>query len=152
MKPLFIKILAGQIFYWAVALPVLIWAPHYILLVALLWSLPAGFIGGFFPIEKMNKYDRPKFMKFLKGFIEQNNVKVVKDIPDDAKIVVTRVKDFDPESNSVWLIDANKSYSREGLGCGKCGDPVVMSNGAYERYLKNPKPENIICNKCLFGI
>ncbi len=96
-------------------------------------------------------YDREKLMGFLRDFMRLGGVRVVDDIPADAKIVVTRVSDFDPQSNSVWLIDKNKSYDR-GLKCGACGEPVVISDGAYERWLKNKDPKQIICGKCSLGI
>jgi len=98
------------------------------------------------------KYNRGKFLLFLKDFIEKKNVKIVAEISSDVKIVVTRVSDFDPQSNEVWHIQANKSYERQGVVCCQCKNPVVMSDFAFKEYSKTQNPEQIICGQCAFKL
>lgn len=95
------------------------------------------------------KYNRPKILRNIRRFIEKHNIKAVTEIPADAIVVVTLVKDFDPESNSVWEIQANKSYPREGIVCRSCQQPVVMSDGVFDMYSKNPVPNQVCCNECV---
>lgn len=94
--------------------------------------------------------DRAGFMHKLKRFIKKYNVQPVIDIPAGAKIIVTRVEDFDPESNDVWQSDSNKSYPREGIECCGCHKPVVLSNALFRNYSINPTPELLYCYRCGF--
>jgi hypothetical protein len=71
---------------------------------------------------------------------------------EEAVMLVTRVEDYDmQEGNDFWKLDANKSFPREGLVCAECKFPVVMSNGLYESYKKNPHNPKAICNRCMFA-
>lgn len=97
------------------------------------------------------KYDRFKFLSALKTLVERFKIKAVNSLPEGTIIIVSRVEDFDPESNSIWKIEANRSYPREGLECSKCHYPVVMSNWGFSEYQKHPNPEHICCNQCILG-
>lgn len=91
----------------------------------------------------MNKQE---FQKGLADLIGQSGARFSEDI-SDAMCVVTRVEDFDMSSNEVWNLDVNRSYPRYDVVCSKCKEFVVMSNGLYA---KKPKPEQVICSRCLF--
>ncbi len=98
------------------------------------------------------KFDRTKIMEGLKHLVNSGKLGLAKEIPADAKLVVTRVKDFDPDWNDVWELQKNKSYPREGMICSECGFDVVMSDGMFEMYSNSPHPEMVICNKCIMEI
>lgn len=100
----------------------------------------------------MSMIDRRKFFRDLKKVIKKYDIKSVRKIPVEAKIVVVRVEDFDLSSNDVWHIEANKSYPREGLVCHDCGHVIVMSGATFEMYSANPVPNQIFCHRCVFNI
>lgn len=97
--------------------------------------------------------DKDDFKKFLKDFIERNNIKPATHFedPEGSIIVVAAVVDFDPKSNDLWDIPENRSYPRP-LCCVECFRPVVMSDAMYKMYQEvNPKP-SVACSKCVFKI
>ncbi len=91
-------------------------------------------------------------MQSLKNFIEKSGIQTTSEITPDMIMVVTRVTDFDPESNEVWEIQGNRSYPRERVVCDKCKNPVVMSDFAFSQYQKNQNPEKVICGQCAFKL
>lgn len=66
-------------------------------------------------------------------------------------MVVSRAKDFSEKENDVWELDDNKSFPRD-FFCFECKKQVVMSNGLFRVYGKKPRPEKIICTKCLVSV
>lgn len=96
--------------------------------------------------------DRIAFFKKLQRFIKKHKIQSTTEITDDMIIVTTLVEDFDPDSNAVWHLDANKSYPREGIVCHECKRPIVMSNFAFNYYQKNPNPKQVMCGTCVFSI
>lgn len=96
----------------------------------------------------------PKLREAIKKMLALPNVHVGppkgEPMPEDAMFVVSAVEDFDPETNILWGVAANKSYPRD-LFCGSCKRQVVMSDGLYERYLEVNKPEQVICAVCLMS-
>ncbi len=95
------------------------------------------------------KFTRENLLESIKRLMDLPGAKVLPSIPDDAFLVVTPVEEFDPQTNDLWRLKANKSYPREGIVCIDCQRPVVMSQVAYDAYLKNPDPERVICLKDL---
>src|ERR1041385_2677700 len=86
----------------------------------------------------------------IKKMIEKMHTVPKEEVMDSSEfIVVTRVEDFEESSNYFWNDEGNKSYARENLICFSCKSPVVMSSHLFEQYSKNPKPEKILCGRCL---
>lgn len=85
---------------------------------------------------------RKKMLDFLK------KCKVVKSIPKDSVICVTRAESFDSETDKkVWKLEGNRSQVRD-IDCSDCGHQVVMSNNAYRDYIKNQRANEVLCMEC----
>lgn len=94
----------------------------------------------------------PEMARRIMDFLKLAGAKAIpagSEFPEGSVIVVTRVQDFDPASNDMWDLEANKSYPREGLVCHTCKEPVVMSDSLYEMYERKPMPEAVGCGKCV---
>ncbi len=74
--------------------------------------------------------------------------KIGLDEDEQAIMVVSRVSKYPLDENDKWSTDSNKSFPREGLVCCECKEPVVMSNGLYEVYQKNPSQAQVVCLQC----
>jgi hypothetical protein len=93
--------------------------------------------------------NRYKFFTGIKHLIDIGRIKVFKNLPENALLVVTRVADFDPQTNDLWDYSANKSFARDGVVCYLCKEPVVMSNGVFNEYHRKPKPKMVRCTVCI---
>lgn len=76
------------------------------------------------------------------------NVGVAK-ISSDVTVVCTRASDFDPVSNILFELEANRSAVRPDVHCFKCASVMVMSNDAYARYAALDKKPRVTCLQCL---
>lgn len=87
----------------------------------------------------------------LRDFIERNNIQFASEFPADEQniVVVTAVEDFDPKSNDLWDIPANKSYPRD-MVCAECKRQVVMSDGMYRMFEEAKVKPAVACGACLF--
>lgn len=95
---------------------------------------------------------RKAFFGSLRVFFKRANVKFSSAMPDEQSIIVcSRVEDFDPKSNELWTLRANKSFPRD-AECGDCKKPVVMSDAMFAGYVAGQRQSKIKCAKCLLKI
>jgi ribosomal protein S27AE len=91
---------------------------------------------------------RENLRRMIREFLKLPNVRVMKEMPEEHDIIIaTAVADFDPKSNDLWVISANKSYARDEI-CMDCGRQVVMSDGMYAGYVAAQRQAKIKCGKC----
>lgn len=97
--------------------------------------------------------DKDDFKKFLKEFIERNNITSASHIsdPEETIIVVAAVADFDPRTNDLWDIPENRSFPRP-LCCLECFRPIVMSDAMYKMYQESKPKPTVACSKCVFKL
>jgi len=70
--------------------------------------------------------------------------------PESADVILcSRAADFDPASNVLWELEANRSAVRPDVRCLACKSVVAMSNHAYERYCAMDDKPRICCTVCL---
>ena len=81
----------------------------------------------------------------IREFIK--NCKVVKTIPRDMTICVSRAENYDLElDKKIWKLEANRSEVRD-VHC-ECGQQVVMSNKVYKEYIANERENRVLCTDC----
>lgn len=97
--------------------------------------------------------DKKKFHRELREFVERNNIKFASSIddPDATTIVCTAVEEFDPVTNEVWNVPANRSYARD-IVCDECKRQVVMSDGMFKMYSEAKSKPLVGCGSCVLGI
>jgi len=92
--------------------------------------------------------ERKNLHENLRDLFEKKKVQVTSEPPGEGMyIVVTLVKDYDPQYNEVWVLPANKSYPREDVVCAECKEAVVMSDGMYQKYLQGGRKATVLCTK-----
>ncbi len=91
------------------------------------------------------------FRKQVKGLVEKLPTASRSELEgaENAVMVVARVEDWDASKNDYWDLPVNKSFPREGLVCAECKKPVVMSDGLYASFIKNPKSPKAMCFRCV---
>jgi hypothetical protein len=111
---------------------------------------------GFFVVPKrvMKKptaADRPQFRRDMADLMQKLGVRLGK-IGQDVMVVCTRAADFDPDSNVLWELEANRSAVRDDVHCLTCKSPLAMSNEAYARYLSLDKKPKVCCVQCMVEV
>jgi hypothetical protein len=98
--------------------------------------------------RKPTAADRPQFRRDVAKMIGELGVKSA-EVSPDMVILVTRASDFEPESNVLWELEANKSSVRSDVVCSTCKNTVAMSNDAYGKYSAFDRKPRICCTVCL---
>src|SRR5262245_3499951 len=90
-----------------------------------------------------------KKWKKLWDWIEKNKIKAVDEVPLDT-IMVTALAEGYPvgEDNKFWKLEANQSSPRD-VVCHFCKKQVVMSNWAYEQYIKHGRRHKVADLDCI---
>lgn len=106
--------------------------------------------------EEREKF-RGKLRKLFKSFSSRIYFRSPKNFFEEISkeeaipvLIVSRVADYDLEKNELWELEANKSYPRKGLLCGRCKSLCVMSNSLYEAYKSAPELPEVVCGECFF--
>jgi hypothetical protein len=102
--------------------------------------------------RKPTAADRPEFRRDVEKMMETLDVQVgeIDDPRAEAVVIlVTLAVDFDPASNVLWELDANKSAVRPDVHCSFCKGVVAMSNHAYGRYAAMVKKPRVCCTRCV---
>ena len=95
------------------------------------------------------KYDRHKFREALRPLVAKMEVGAM---TSDVVLLCTRASDFDPDSNSLWELEANKSAVRQDVRCSGCGSALAVSNGAYANYTAMDKRPRASCMQCVLDV
>lgn len=70
--------------------------------------------------------------------------------PKDTVILCSLAKDFDAaKDKETWENEANLSQPRD-VFCAGCENQVVMSNGMFAMYQKEPEKVSVKCPACAF--
>lgn len=98
--------------------------------------------------KKLTAADRPQFHRDAAKMMDGLDIQIGE--PDAAAVILcSRAVDFDPETNVLWELEANKSAVRPDVHCSTCDSVVALSNHVYARYLVMDKKPRICCTACL---
>ena len=95
------------------------------------------------------KYDRRKFREALRPLVAKMEVGVM---TSNVVLVCMRAADFDPDSNALWELEANKSAVRQDVRCSGCGSALAVSNAAYATYTAMDKRPKASCMQCVISM
>jgi len=98
--------------------------------------------------KKFSAADRPQFRRDVAAEIAKLGVEVGA-IGPDTVVLCTRAEDFDPSSNVLWELEANKSQVRKDVVCSFCRHIVALSNEAYARYRMLDRKPRVCCERCI---
>ena len=102
-------------------------------------------------MKKPTAADRPEFRRNVADMVSKLDISVG-EITQNVMVVCTRAADFDPASNVLWELEANRSAVRNDVLCMACKSPLAMSNDAYGRYTSLDKKPNVCCVLCIVEI
>lgn len=97
--------------------------------------------------KKPTAADRPQFRRDLARDLQKLGVEIG-EVGSDTMVICSRAEDFDPASNVLWELEANRSAVRPGVKCFKCGSVMAMSNHAYNGYARLDKKPRVCCVQC----
>lgn len=98
--------------------------------------------------KKPTAADRPQFRRDVADMVRTLGVQVG-EVGPDTMVVCSRAADFDPSSNVLWELEANRSAVRPDVHCFKCESPMAMSNDAYGKYVKADQKPKVCCVQCM---
>ena len=76
--------------------------------------------------KKLTAADRPQFHRDAAKMMDGLDIQIGE--PDAAAVILcSRAVDFDPETNVLWELEANKSAVRPDVHCSTCDSVVALS-------------------------
>jgi len=99
--------------------------------------------------RRFSAADRPAFRRDVAKAFDDHNVGVGDMTEPGIVVVCVRGQDFDPQTNVLWELEANRSAVRPDVLCQDCKSPLAMSHHAYGQYTALDKKPKVMCVQCM---